>query len=179
MDNTPNAVTFPRHGHLVTGFFPNVWEMFKKKELYHLQEEQILAFNGKKYSGEEQLIDITLLDEIDKTRLVRSGIDTLDFVQPDFLYFKNNVFLQSTNLLRTIGVPDLIIEVWSDNNYEHERDMKFRLYSSSPKCEHWYLSQDSNIVQCYIGRQELIPQSLKNILVTLDNIAFDLRHLAL
>ena len=177
MDNTVKIATFPRHGHLVTAFFPNIWEMFKRKEVYHLQEEQILSFKGKKYSGEEKLIDIDYLEN--KSDYISYGIDVLDFVQPDFLFFKDNKFLQNQNGLRTIGIPDLVVEVWSINNDKEEREFKTRLYSSSNKCEHWYLEQDSNYVKCMIGDTILPTQNLHEVLLTQKGIRFDLRNLAL
>ena len=176
MDTTTKMATYPRHGHLVTAFFPNVVDLFKRKELYHLQEEQILVFRGKKYSGEETLVDVDNLEN--KEVFITDVIDTLDFIQPDFLFFKKNKFLQSHNTLKTAGTPDLVVEVWSANNEQAEREMKYRVYSSSDKTEHWYLEQDSNIVQCFVGKEELRPQSLKEVLFTLDKIQFDLRHLA-
>ena len=177
MDLSLRMATFPRHGHLVTAFFPNVWELFKQKKLYHLQEEQILVYKGKKYSGEEALVDVDKLE--DESRFVNNIIDALGYIQPDFLFFKENSFVQSHNTLKTAGVPDLVVEVWSDTNEDIERDFKFRIYSSSEKCEHWYLEQDSNMVQCYLGDKELEVQNLNNVLETTKGIKFDLRHLAL
>ena len=33
----------------------------------------------------------------------------LDYVQPDFLLFHNNMYLESFNKLRTAGIPDLAL----------------------------------------------------------------------
>ena len=177
MDLSTRMATFPRHGHLVMSFLPNIWELFRNKTVYPLQEEQILVFKGKKYSGEEVLVDVDELE--DKTKFVTKIIDMLGYVQPDFLFFKENTFIQSTSTLKTAGVPDLVVEVWSDTNDPIERDFKFRIYSSNDKCEHWYLEQDSNIVQCYLGTLGLPTQNLTDILKTTRGIEFDLRHLAL
>jgi len=171
MDNTLRMATFPRHGHLVMSFLPNIWDMFRNKEIYPLQEENILSFKGKKFSREERLIDVN--KELISDDFIKFGIDSLDFVQPYFLFFKDNKFV------RTIGVPDLIVEVWSINNEDIEISFKKRLYSSSPMCEHWYLTQTSNIVDCYKGTCKLPTQSIENILVTQKGITFDLRHLSL
>ena len=177
MDSTTKMATFPRHGHLVTAFFPNILDMFKNKQIYYLQEEQILVFKGKKYSGEEELIDPKELT--DTETYIDQVVDLLDYVQPDFLFFKKNKFLQTKNTLKTVGVPDLVVEVWSANNDEHEREMKFRLYSSKESCEHWYLTQTSNEVACYIGKKKIPTQYLTDVLRTQDGITFDLRYLAM
>ena len=177
MDMTLKMATFPRHGHLVTGFCPYIIDLFKMGKLYYLSEEQLLAFRGKKFSGEEELINAN--EDVFNEKFVSEGIDLLDCVQPDFLFFMKNKFIQTKNTLRTIGVPDLVVEVWSAGNEFPEREMKFRLYSSSPLCEHWYLEQDSNDVQVFKGFNKLGAQNLKNILITTDGIEFDLRYLAL
>ena len=177
MDSTTKMATFPRHGHLVTAFFPNILHLFKNKQIYYLQEEQILVFKGKKYSGEEELIDPIEISDIET--YIEQVVDLLDFVQPDFLFFKKNKFKQTKNTLKTIGVPDLVVEVWSQSNDEHEREMKFRLYSSKENCEHWYLTQTSNEVACYMGKTKLPTQYLTDILKTNDGITFDLRYLAM
>ena len=176
-DTTLKMATFPRHGHLVMSFLPYVFDLFRQKKLYPLQEEHVLVFRNKKYSGEECLIDATFLE--DKNHFVTKVIDLLDFVQPDFLYFKNNSFVQSRNTLRTAGCPDFILEVWSDLNESYEKEMKHRVYSSSPKTEHWYIHQDSNIVECWLGNNQLPTQTLLAPLYMQDNTYFDLRHLAL
>ena len=177
MDSTTKMATFPRHGHLVTAFFPNILQLFKNKQVYYLQEEQILAFKGKKYSGEETLVDPTEIPNLDA--YIEQAVDLLDFVQPDFLFFKKNKFAQTINTLKTIGVPDLVVEVWSASNDEHEREMKFRLYSSRENCEHWYLTQTSNEIACYMGKKKLPNQYLTEVLRTQDGIEFDLRYLAI
>ena len=179
IDLSLQLMTTVRHNRLIMNLFPNILDLFKRGEIYPFQEQCGLVLFGTKFAGDETLVDVSLLPECDRARLLKSGIDELQYVQPDFLYFKQNKFLQNYSATRIAGVPDLVIEVWSNSNYEYEREMKFRLYSSSPKCEHWYLSQDSNDVQCYVGRQELPRQSLCNTLVTLDALTFDLRHLAL
>ena len=177
MDSTTKMATFPRHGHLVTAFFPNILHLFKDKLVYYLQEEQILAFKGKKYSGEETLINPSEIHGLET--YVEQVVDLLDYVQPDFLFFKNNKFAQTKNTLKTIGIPDLVVEVWSASNDEHEREMKFRLYSSRESCEHWYLTQTSNDVVCYMGKQKLPTQNLNEVLKTQDGITFDLRYMAM
>ncbi|MCL1986399.1 MAG: hypothetical protein FWG64_00280, partial [Firmicutes bacterium] len=59
------------------------------------------------------------------------------------------------------------------------RNFKFTIYSSSPTTEHWYLEQDSNIVECYLGQTQLPKQDISQTLVTTRNLQFDLTYLAL
>ena len=177
MDLSAKMATYPRHGHLIMSLFPNILNLFKEGLVYPLQEEQILVYSGKKYSGEEALVDAG--DLADEDKFVNKIIDSLGYIQPDFLFFKDNRYIQSSNGLKTAGVPDLVVEVWSDNNDRWERDFKFRIYSSSEKCEHWYMEQDMNQVERFLGKTKLTSATIKEVMHTTKGIAFDLRHLAL
>ena len=172
MDNLLCMGTFPRHGHITGSFFGEIYNLFKKREIYPLQENNYLAFWNKKYSGDEKLIDPLEIDDIDI-------LEELDVVQPDFMFFKENTYIQNHSTLRTAGIPDLVVEIWSKANTKPEKDMKFRLYSSSESCEHWYLTQNSNIVKCWKGLRRLDNQTLEKPLKTTGGIVFDLTHLAL
>ena len=55
--------------------------------------------------------------------------------------------------------------------------MKHRLYSTGK--EHWYLTQDNNIVECWLGNKQIENQSLTEILKTTQGLEFDLRYLSL
>ena len=169
--------TLPRHNHLAGSLFASMFELFKLGKVYILQEQCMLVIAGKKYSGNERLIDVNKLENPVAFRL--EDINKLDFVQPDFLLFDRNIFVQNISTSKTSGIPDLIVEVWSESNDELERDMKKRIYSSSDMCEHWYIEQNSNIVDCWVGKKELPKQNIKHILKTLNGLEFDLRHLTL
>ena len=71
------------------------------------------------------------------------------------------------------------MEIWSENNFDIARNFKKLLYSTSDITEHWYIEQDSNIVECWYGKNRLSDKNLKDILINQDNIEFDLRYLAL
>ena len=176
-DYSTNMAALPRHGHIVSTFFANIFSLFKEKKVYALQEQHALVFYGKKWSKEERLVDVSALENAGEFKSL--VIDELDFVQPDFMMFKDNPFLQSANTLKTAGVPDLVVEVWSRSNTHEERGMKHSLYSSHGKCEHWYLTHDSNKVECWLGKSEMKPQALTDVLVTRHGIEFDLRYLAI
>ena len=169
--------TTTRHNHLLSSFLLDIGALFKKKELFPLKESCSLVFEGKKMSGEETLVDVESIENIDE--FVSFTINGLNFVQPDFLLFQHNKFLQDPNKLKTAGIPDLIVEVWSPFNKPHEKEMKFRLYSSHPSCEHWYIDQNSNLVTCFKGKQQLPNQYLSKVLETTMGLKFDLTHMSL
>ena len=106
-------------------------------------------------------------------------IEYLDYIQPDFMFFKNNLFLENGKKLRIAGQPDLIVEIWSEENTQREKDFKMSLYKTSPITEHWYIDQDSNKVKCHMGGGQLPDQCLTNILKTQKGLEFDLRYLAI
>ena len=169
--------TTTRHNHLIASFMLDIGPLFKKKELFPLQENCALVFYGRKMSGEETLIDPDYLEN--KDEFISYSIHEHDFVQPDFLLFHRNRYIQDVHKLKTAGIPDLVVEVWSKYNKSEERDMKFRLYSSSDNCEHWYIEQDSNSILCYRGKQRMEDQNLADALVTTSGLRFDLSHMAL
>ena len=172
-----NMASMPRHGHIASSFFANIFSLFKSKEVYALQEQHALVFFGRKWSNEARLVDVARLEDPSEFRALT--IEELDFVQPDFFMFSKNPYLQSPSTQKTAGVPDLVVEVWSRSNTPEERAMKQCIYSSHPACEHWYIQQDSNKVECWLGKNEQKPQLLTNVLVTRQGTEFDLRYLAL
>ena len=176
MDYIENMSTLPRHGHIVSSFFADVKHLFQKKLVYPLQEQHALVYWGRRYSGDETLVDVEKLTNLNEFRGLT--IEELAFVQPDFFVFAKNPYIQNLSTSRTAGIPDLIVEVWSTSNTLMEKDMKFRLYSSSSKCEHWYITLDSNSVECWLGDSKLSNQSLEQELFTIGGLKFDLRYLA-
>jgi Uma2 family endonuclease len=95
------------------------------------------------------------------------------------MIFKDNPYLTNKKQTRTAGQPDLMIEVWSESNTEEDIVFLKHLYSTSPITEHWYIEQDSNKVERYIGKEQLPNQYLTNVLVTQKGLEFDLRYLAI
>ena len=177
MDYIENMSTLPRHGHLVSSFFADIKALFVQKKVYPLQEQHSLVYWGKRYSGDEHLVDVSILD--DKDYFALSTIEQLAFIQPDFMLFQNNEYLHNRTTSRIAGVPDIVVEVWSDTNIPAEREMKFRIYSSHPMCEHWYIEQYSNEVECWLGTNPLARQDIRNVLKTTHDLEFDLRYLAI
>ena len=76
MDNLLRMGTYPRHNHLASSFFSDVFHLFKKKLVYPLQENCYLVLHGKKYSGDERLVDADHVTDLDL-------LEELDVIQPD------------------------------------------------------------------------------------------------
>ena len=167
-----------RHNKITMTISSAVINLLRKNEVHALQEECALVHWGcQKEAKFISLIDIKEIEDIsDFTKIT---INELDYVQPDFVLFKNNSYLCNERETRTAGCPDLIVEVWSESNSKAEREFKLDLYSSSPITEHWYIEQDANEVICHFGGNKIENQSLTDILVTRDGLKFDLRYLAI
>ena len=167
------APTTERHTHLVSSFFGNVMGKLARKELLPLQENNALLYEG-------SLLDNLTGKLIDVKDLKEEGIDwDLNLVYPDFMIFKDNKYFRNLKGTKFIGCPDLIVEVWSESNTSIDKTLKFNLYSSSDKTEHWYITQDSNIIECWKGSLKLSEQNMNNILLTQSGLKLDIRHLAL
>jgi Uma2 family endonuclease len=175
--------TTGRHTRLSGTLFGRIVNLLEKKEVYALQEGNALVHWGQKNKNDLlSLVDISDIDnkEIDDfNEFIKSTINELDYVQPDFFLFKDNKYLYNENETKVAGYPDLIVEVWSRDNSKFHRKQKMDLYATSDITEHWYIKQDSNIVECYYGKEKLKNQSLKNILKTQNGLEFDLRYLAI
>jgi len=95
------------------------------------------------------------------------------------MHFSTNKFIINDNETRIAGFPNLIVEVWAKSNSDVDKEFLKYLYSTSDETEHWYIEQDSNIVECWYGDKRIEDKNLKDILKTKDGIEFDLRYLKL
>ena len=81
-----------------------------------------------------------------------------DIVQPDILVvLQKNIRIVSTKRIR--GVPDLIIEILSDSNPEHDRVLKLEMYQRAQVPEYWIVDPDEEFVEAYVlteGRLKLV-----------------------
>jgi len=122
---------------------------------------------------ELSLVDISQIKNADV-------LDDLYFVEPDFMIFHKNVELWNKRETKLAGYPDLVVEIWSDSNTQLDREEKFLIYSNSGgNTEHWYIEQDENEINCYVGEKQITQQNLKDVLRTQNGLEFDLRNLAL
>ena len=173
--------TTTRHNRIITAILLKIANLFEEPDTRILHEECSLVYWGKRTEPESlSLVDAENTSHIKDIKHFQSSvIDDLLYVQPDFMMFRNNKYIENNRSTRTAGCPDLLIEIWSDGNTDQQTAFKKILYSSSNKTEHWYIEQDSNEVLCYLGERELPAQSLLNVLKTTNGIEFDLRRMAL
>ena len=154
-------------------------ELEEKKEVLILQEQCSIVYYG---STKQRIVTDGLvnLEEIEDMKEFKNHtIYELDYVQPDFVLFKDNKYVTDDRELRTAGQPDLIVEVWSSGNTKRDKMFLQNIYATSDITEFWQIEQNSNTVKCSIGETKLPNQSLKNILKTQNGIEFDLRYLAI
>ncbi|MCL2099276.1 MAG: Uma2 family endonuclease [Oscillospiraceae bacterium] len=177
MDNIMQMSTTVRHNKIIMAISGEIKELLRKKAVYALQEECALVHWGRKRKNELTSL-INTADIEDLERFEDFTIYELDYVQPDFLLFKDNKYITDSRDLRTAGQPDLIIEVWSDGNTKTDRAFLQDLYATSDITEFWQMEQYSNTVKCSAGTMNLPDQSLKDILRTQKGLEFDLRYLA-
>ncbi|MCL2158271.1 MAG: Uma2 family endonuclease [Oscillospiraceae bacterium] len=166
-----------RHNKIITTLMNRIFNRIETGELHALQEECSLVYWGR--STEPTSVGLVALDKIENLQKFKeTTIEDLYFVQPDLMVFKANPYVENLRKTKTAGQPDLIIEVWSEGNSKQERDFKKYLYSTSDTTEHWYIEQDSNEVDCYLGKNKIDSQCLSNVLKSLGGLKFDLRRLA-
>ena len=173
----PKIATTDRHNDIISTFSGDILPLKRKKEVYALQEQCPLVFFGSRdLPSGFKLVDVKALD--DKERFIEIITD-FEYVKPDFMLFKDQPYLKNKRGTRTAGQPDLIVEVWSESNTDEDIGFLKKLYATSPVTEHWYIEQDSNEIECYIGKKKLPRKCLTDILVTQKGIEFDLRYLAI
>ena len=173
-DNYDSKLKMPsiwRHRELISELNSVTWLLHEIKVLYRMSALAIDTNFG--------FTDVDSLSAWECTQLVDCGIIRFDYIFPDFAYFKNNTKQLTRKTFVTLGVPDFIIEIPTPGRHVNETRMRRNIYSLSEKCEHWYITLESNYVECYIGKHKLPFQSLKDVLITRDGIEFDLRHLSL
>ena len=123
-----------------------------------------------------KLVDVREIGDL--TGFTEKVINKLDYVEPDLMLFNDSTFVVNKDGTRYAGVPDLIVEVWSESNTDLHKQVKFDLYSASPDLEHWYIEQDSPVIRCFMGKSELAQQDLTGPVATQRGIAIDVGYLA-
>jgi len=178
MDNIMQMSTTNRHNKIIRKLTTAMVEFEEQKKAHMLQEECALVHWGKKSKNDFiSLVDITEIEDME--RFKDYAIYELSYVQPDFVLFKDNVYITDNRDIRTAGQPDLIVEVWSDGNKKAEKIFLQDLYATSDITEFWQIEQNANTVICSIGETKLPNQCLTNILKTQKGLEFDLRYLAI
>ena len=177
MDAYMPMSTSKRHNEIITTLIGRLFNFIEEEKIHAWHEESALVFWGRKI----ELFSLSLADieKIADIEFFKDNVmNELYCVQPDFMLFQHNKYIENKKRTRTAGCPDLIIEIWSDGNSEDDKSFKKFLYSTSDKTEHWYIEQDSNDVNCFLGKETLPKQSLLNILRTKNGIEIDLRRMA-
>jgi len=179
MNNFLQMSTTNRHNRMIRKLTTAMVELEEKKEVLILQEQCSIVYYG---STKQRIVNDGLvnLEEIEDMKEFKDyTIYELDYVQPDFVLFKDNKYVTDDRELRTAGQPDLIVEVWSGSNTKRDKMFLQNIYATSDITEFWQIEQNSNTVKCSIGETKLPNQSLKNILKTQKGLEFDLRYLAI
>ena len=178
MSNIMEMGATARHGRLLSFLENSVFDLFLKEKVINFSESASLVYWGnKKQPHSCSLVDIKAISDTDD--FIKEVINILALTTPDYMHFSTNKFIINDNETRVAGFPNLIVEVWSKSNSEIDRELLKYLYSTSDETEHWYIEQDSNVVECWYGNNRIEDKSLKDILKAIDGIEFDLRYLAL
>jgi len=131
-----------------------------------------LVHYGNRFEMLGELVDISQI--IDCENFAAHEIHNFNSVEPDILLFHKNPYIQNDVGTYFAGFPDLLVEVWSNSNGAEERKSKLNLYSSAPTTEHWYIEEDSDKVERWLGKTQLEPLSAKNKLVTQNGLELDI-----
>jgi len=172
--------TTGRHSKLIGKLVASInrYESVDNGEIEVFQDGPSIAYDGEKHvkDSDLKLIDLATISDLNE---FRKEIPVYESFIPDFMYFKKGNFVFDYSESRFAGYPELIVEVWSKGNSKIERILKKHIYSTSPITEHWYIEQDSNIVECWLGQVRLPDKNLTEILIDHNGYEFDLRHLAI
>ena len=183
MDYLMEMGTLGRHNEIITEIVGKLFGLVEQRRDIRIWHENYpLVYWGKRTEPDTlALIDISQIEDMQAFR--ENVMNILRRVEPDFMLFDRNAYVENSaadkNRSRVAGFPDLIIEIWSEENTKADREFKKFLYATSPVTEHWYIEQESNEVECYLGERTLPKQYLTDILRTQNGIEIDLRYMAL
>ena len=94
MDIIMPMATTGRHNRITTTFSGRILDLVEKKEVYALQEECALVHWG--YKGKSDFKELIKIPDIENIDLfTETIINELDYVQPDFVFFKNNPYVHN------------------------------------------------------------------------------------
>jgi len=178
MDSFMEMGTTARHNEIITALLRKILNFVDGGESKLFHENYSLVYWGKR--TEPDCLELVDIKNIKNTEHFKETVmNELRRIEPDFMLFDKNGYIENKKRTRIAGFPDLVIEVWSDGNSDIEQELKKFLYSTSPSTEHWYIRQDSNEIECFIGSEILQAQFLNNILRTQNGVEFDLRHMSI
>ena len=134
--------TSQRHMYILDYF--SIFALTRSLEDYdfHYGREQIALVENY-----EALIDISKLTDAQRQKL-RKVMSKMKYIYPDFMIFKDNPIIINRSETRYAGIPDLIIEVWSDIDSEDQKKYKRNLYCTQ-KSEYWEIEEYSPKIVCW------------------------------
>lgn len=138
---------------------------------FHYGREQIALVEN--YSA---LIDVSELSDVKRQKL-RKIMNRMKYINPDFMFLKNNPVIINKIETRYAGIPDLIIEVWSDKSSNDEKLYKRKLYCTN-KSEFWEIEENSPKVICWDKDGKKYEQFMDKPLITPWGETFDLVDLS-
>ena len=163
-------LTTERHSQLTGEIF---FELYKQKQstTYLGLGNRAICYIENLYARGYTLVDISEREP--------DMLDELGYIVPSIVMFSTNKYMHSADTMKMGGYPNLIVEVWSKWEVKHYRQFKHHVYSTGKNTEHWYLTQNSNKIECWFEDKQLPNKSLKKVLTTQGGLQLDLRELAL
>ncbi|MCL2016374.1 MAG: Uma2 family endonuclease [Defluviitaleaceae bacterium] len=140
-----------------------------------MREDCDLTYYGKRHAEDNCNYLVNTAEIADTKHFVDNVITQLSVITPDIMLLSKEKVIFSKNGVRVAGFPDLIVEIWSDSNYEREIHFKKNLYATAATTEQWYITQDSPIFERYIGEEKQAALDLREVVHTKDGFAIDLR----
>ncbi|MCL1998803.1 MAG: Uma2 family endonuclease [Turicibacter sp.] len=134
-----------------------------------------LVHYGARWSEQARLVNIAEI--ADFSRFSAEILPELHSVEPDLLLFDNTTYITNINGSKIAGFPTLVVEIWSESNSTEERIFKQNLYSSAADTEHWYIAQDSLVVEKWCGTERLPDAALDSPLRTCTGLEIDISYL--
>lgn len=103
-----------------------------------------------------------------------------DIVEPDLIVVLKDKY-QLLNAKRIRGVPDLVVEILSPSNPDHDRVLKLEMYSRVQLPEYWIVEPEDDFVEVYVQRdghlqlagvfrEQLAPHTIVDVLIDLNQV---------
>ncbi|MCL2015768.1 MAG: Uma2 family endonuclease [Defluviitaleaceae bacterium] len=173
LDYLQMSTPHERHNEMTEVIGGELYILSKQTKMYLRTENKGLCYEPNPLNSNlPRLIDVENITDA-------AELNDFETFIPDILVFNKNKKMLSENTTKIAGYPDLVIEVWSKWNDKKERLRKQISYSTGKNTEHWYLTQNSNKIECWFEDKQLPNKSLKKVLTTQGGLKLDLRELAL
>lgn len=105
-------------------------------------------------------------------------LSNCDIVEPDLVVVRSARRTIETKA-RIVGAPDLVIEILSPSNPEHDRVRKQKLYARAGVTEYWIVDPEHRVVEQYLLRKNRYAPAIHHTddirLAILPDVQVDLR----